>query len=271
MPAPSLVLLAAGMGSRFGGLKQLAPVGPCGEAIFDYTVRDAEAAGVSHVVVIVRPEIRAEIEQHVITAWPSSVDVDWVIQEVPPSRSKPLGTGHAVLATRPVVDGPFLVLNADDHYGAGCLPLVVAHLTESDEHALAGFKVSRTMLGEGPVNRGRVWVDADNAVTGVAEGRVTTHPDGSLTWEGAGQTDRLAGDEPVSMNLWGFQQSLYDWLEREWEAFMVGEDNEFLLPSVVDAMIRAETVRLLPCDDWCLGVTHADDLPLIQAAAKDWG
>ena len=270
MAVPSLVLLAAGMGSRFGGLKQLAPVGPRGEAIFDYTVRDAEAAGISHVVVIVRAEIRAQIEQHVATAWPRTLDVDWVVQDVPPDRAKPLGTGQAVRATRSVVDGTFLVLNADDHYGAGCLPLVVNHLAGTDEHALVGFAVARTLLGTGPVNRGRVWVDAGNAVTGVAEGRVVRHPDGSLTWEGAGRIDPLAGDEPVSMNLWGFQPSFFDWLDRLWAEFVPGVDNEFLLPAAVDAMIGSETVRLLPTDAGCLGVTHADDLPLIQAAAKDW-
>lgn len=258
------------MGSRFGGLKQLAPVGPGGEAIFDYTVRDAQAAGVSHVVVIVREEIRVQIEQHVADAWPRTLDVDWVVQEVPPHRSKPLGTAHAVRATRHLVDGTFLVLNADDHYGAGCLPAIVTHLTETDEHALTGFEVARTLLGTGPVNRGRVWVDGENAVTGVAEGRVVRNADGSLSWEGAGRTDHLTGAEPVSMNLWGFQPSFFDWLDRLWTQFVPGTDNEFLLPSVVDAMIGSETVRLLPTDAWCLGVTHAEDLPLLQAAAKDW-
>src|SRR5579864_6620205 len=98
------------MGSRFGGLKQLAPVGPAGEAIFDYTVRDAQAAGLTHVVVIVREEIQDQIAAHVARAWPAGLDIDWVVQEVPPHRSKPFGTADAVRATRPAVDGPFLVL-----------------------------------------------------------------------------------------------------------------------------------------------------------------
>lgn len=271
MTAPTLVLLAAGMGSRFGGLKQLAPVGPAAEAIFDYTVRDAQAAGITHVVVIVREEIRDQIAAHVARAWPAGLDIDWVVQEVPPHRSKPFGTADAVRATRPAVAGPFLVLNADDHYGAECFAPIAAHLARTTEHALVGFRVDHTLLGAGPVNRGRVWADADNTVTGVAEGRVEIGPDGGLTWSGSDRTDRLAGDEPVSMNLWGFQPSLYDWLDQAWAEFPRDGDAEFLLPSVVDQLRTKETVRLIPTDAWCLGVTHPDDLPLLQAAAKDWG
>jgi len=272
--APTLVLLAAGMGSRFGGLKQLAPVGPDGEAIFDYTVRDAAAAGIEHVVLIVRDEIRAAIGEHVARRWPATLSVEWVTQESPRHRAKPLGTAHAVLATRPAVDGPFLVLNADDHYGESSFPALADHLARTAEHALVGFRVSRTLLGDGAVNRGRVWAGPDGSVTGVAEGRVDRDPTGALTWTGAGRTDRLAGDEPVSMNLWGFQPSLYGWLQQAWDEFadagLDHTDAELLLPTVVDAMIAGgETVRLLRTDEWCLGVTHADDLPRLQAVARN--
>ncbi|GAC1306943.1 MAG: sugar phosphate nucleotidyltransferase [Acidimicrobiales bacterium] len=273
----TLVLLAAGMGSRFGGLKQLAPVGPNGEAIFDYTVRDAQAAGVDRVVLIVRDEIREAISDHVARRWPGDLEIEWVLQQTPAGRAKPLGTAHAVLATRPTVGGPFLVLNADDHYGSECFPEIVAHLTTTSEHVLAGFRVDRTLLGPAPVNRGRVWAEADGAVTGVAEGRVEVGSGGALTWTGQGRVDHLRGDEPVSMNLWGFQPSLFDWLQRAWEDFgarhLDRTDAELLLPTVVDAMLTSglETVRLLPTEAWCLGVTHADDLPLIQAvAANGW-
>ncbi|GAC1597335.1 MAG: sugar phosphate nucleotidyltransferase [Acidimicrobiales bacterium] len=273
----TLVLLAAGMGSRFGGLKQLAPVGPNGEAIFDYTVRDAQAAGVDRVVLIVRDEIREAISDHVARRWPGDLEIEWVLQQTPAGRAKPLGTAHAVLATRPTVGGPFLVLNADDHYGSECFPEIVAHLTTTSEHVLAGFRVDRTLLGPAPVNRGRVWADADGRVTGVAEGRVETRSDGGLEWTGAERTDRLGGHEPVSMNLWGFQPSLYSWLDQAWKDFVAdgldAGDAELLLPTVVDDMLTSgmETVRLLPTEAWCLGVTHADDLPLIQAvAANGW-
>ena len=214
------------------------------------------------------------IAGHVSRRWPSDLEVDWVIQEVPPGRPKPLGTGHAVLATRDAVQGTFLVLNADDHYGAACFPQITRHLGSTAEHALMGFRADHTLLGDQPVNRGRVWADPDGTVTGVAEGRIEIGSDRALTWTGESRSDRLRGDEAVSMNMWGFQPSLYAWLERAWDDFcdrgLHRTDAELLLPAVVDAMLAGgEPVRMLPTEAWCLGVTHADDLPLIQAAARN--
>jgi len=279
MAAPTLVLLAAGMGSRFGGLKQLAPVGPDGEAIFDYTINDAVAAGIDRVALIVRTEIRDAIAGHVAARWPSSVSVEWVLQDIAAGdagvgRTKPLGTAQAVLATKTVIDGPMLVLNADDHYGAAVYAQVVSHLEGGTEHALAGFQVAHTLLGSRPVNRGRVWAGEDGLLDEVVEGRVDTADDGSLTWSGNGRVDTLHGDEPVSTNLWGFQPSVFRWLEDAWSTFvaekMPAAGAELLLPTVVDHMVAGgEPVRLLATDEWCLGVTHADDLPVLQGIARN--
>lgn len=278
---PALVLLAAGMGSRFGGLKQLAPVGPAGEAILDYTVTDALAAGIDRVVLVVRSEIREAIADHVRRRWPASVSVDWVLQDEAAGphgrgRAKPLGTAQAVLATQRAVEGPFLVLNADDHYGAPALGLVAGHLAAGREHALAGFPVAHTLLGPRPVNRGRVWAGEDGLLDEVVEGQVDRSDGGVLTWSGAGTVEHLEGHELVSMNLWGFQPSVFRWLQQEWDDFigagLAATGAELLLPSVVHHMVAGgEQVRLLPTDEWCLGVTHADDLPLIQAIAlRGW-
>jgi NDP-sugar pyrophosphorylase family protein len=259
---PSLVIMAAGLGSRFGGLKQLAPVGPQGEAILDYSAYDAVASGFDHVVLVVRSEIEPEVRRHIDGRWPPALRVDLVCQDKEPSvvglaRQKPLGTAHAVLSTRTVVDGPFAVVNADDLYGPGCYRLILDHFGsgEGGEHALVGFRLGDTVAaGSGPVMRGLCEQDDDGHLVTITETLIS----GSLAC--------VSADMLVSMNVWAFQPDIFDGLAEAVTAFLAAGqgagDAEVLLPTVVGDLIAhgRAVVRVLPATDRWVGLTYATDL-----------
>ncbi|HEV7535670.1 MAG TPA: NTP transferase domain-containing protein [Acidimicrobiia bacterium] len=293
MAAPTLVLLAAGMGSRFGGPKQIAPIGPGGSALIDYAARDATAAGFGRLVLIVRGEIAEAVERHVAGHWPPGLRPEYVRQDLEPAavaavaagRSKPLGTAHALLAAAPVVgDGPFGVANADDLYGPAAYARLAAHLAGGGGHALVGYRLAATLLGDRPVNRALCQVDsATGRLTGVVEGAVHVGDGGSgpgrrLTWRPVGAPESearpMTGDEPVSMNLWGFTPEIVPVLRAAFTAFEAGggipAGQELFLPNVVGEGLGAPPgegldVTLLVSEGRCLGVTHPDDVPLLQA------
>jgi hypothetical protein len=262
--------MAAGLGSRFGGLKQLAPVGPHGEAILDYSANDAVAAGFDHVVLVVRSEIEPEVRGHIEGRWPPALRVDLVCQDLDASvaglaRQKPLGTAHAVLSSRPVVDGPFAVVNADDLYGPGCYRLIIGHFAAQSavapgagvgaEHALVGFRLADTVApGSGPVMRGLCQQDAGGHLVTITETLIN---------------ESMAGVSPdmlVSMNVWAFQPDIFDGLAGAVTAFLeAGQgagDGEVLLPTVVGDLIAGgrAVVRVLPATDRWVGLTYATDL-----------
>ena len=204
------------MGSRFGGPKQIAPLGPGGSALIDYAARDATGAGFGRLVLIVRGEIAEAVESHVRNHWPGEIRPEYVRQDLEPAavaaaaagRVKPLGTAHALIAASAALDGPFGVANADDLYGASAFRRLGAHLASGGGHALVGYRLANTLLGDRPVNRALCEVDTDGNVTGIVEGAVHVADDSELTWRpvGAPEADArvMKGDEPVSMNLWGF-------------------------------------------------------------------
>jgi hypothetical protein len=287
--APTLVLLAAGMGSRFGGPKQIAPIGPGGSALIDYAARDAMAAGFGRLVLIVRGEIAEAVESHIDRHWPAELRPEYVRQDLEPAavtaraagRQKPLGTAHALVAAGPSLeDGPFGVANADDLYGASAFAMLAQHLRQGGGHALVGYRLANTLLGDRPVNRALCEVGADGNVTGIVEGAVHVDGDGDrdpeLTWRpiGAPEADAriMKGDEPVSMNLWGFTPAILDVLNNAFAAFSAGDGiaagEELFLPNVVGEHLRSAggdlTLTMLLSDDRCLGVTHPDDVPLLQ-------
>jgi hypothetical protein len=282
--APTLVLLAAGLGSRFGGPKQIAPIGPGGAALIDYAACDAVAAGFGRLVLIVRGEIAEAVESHVQRHWPGDVRPEYVRQDLEPSavaatssgRAKPLGTAHALVAAASFLDGPFGVANADDLYGASAFKLLAAHLAGDGGHALVGYRLANTLLGDRPVNRALCQVDPDGRLTGIVEGAVHVG-DGAegLTWRPLGAPEEAAvvmkGDEPVSMNLWGFTPEIVPVLAEAFSAFEAGggiaAGEELFLPTVVGQHLGEEglDVTVLVSDDRCLGVTHPDDVPLLQA------
>jgi hypothetical protein len=283
MTPPTLVLLAAGMGSRFGGPKQIAPIGPGGSALIDYAARDAVAAGFGRLVLIVRGEIAEAVESHVDRYWPAEIRPEYVRQDLEPAavaavaagRVKPLGTAHALVAAAPKLDGPFGVANADDLYGASAFKMLAGHLAGGGGHALVGYRLANTLLGDRPVNRALCEVDLDGNVTGIVEGAVNVEGDG-LTWRPIGAPDSEAramkGDEPVSMNLWGFTPEIVPVLQEAFAEFSSGDrivaGEELFLPNVVGGHLRSAggdlTVTMLVSDDRCLGVTHPDDVPLLQ-------
>jgi hypothetical protein len=283
--APTLVLLAAGMGSRFGGPKQIAPIGPGGSALIDYAARDAVAAGFGRLVLIVRGEIADALDSHVQRHWPGDLRPEYVRQDREPAavaataagRAKPLGTAHALVAAAPLLDGAFGVANADDLYGASAFELLGGHLAGGGGHALVGYRLANTLLGDRPVNRALCQVDPAGRLAEIVEGAVHVgDAGGGLTWRpiGAPEDEALAmkGDEPVSMNLWGFTPDIVPVLTEAFAAFEqsggIAAGEELFLPNVVGRHLGPPTgldVTVLVTDAHCLGVTHPDDVPLLQA------
>ena len=281
-----LVVMAAGAGSRFGGLKQLVPVGPGGETLTDYAVYDAWQAGIRRAVFVVRPEMEREFHETLGRRYASRLEVVYahqVVRDVPAGaavsslRSKPWGTGHAVRAARRVVSRPFVVINADDWYGADGFAKVAAFLSAGEGRperwALVVFRLRNTLSGHGTVSRGICTTSGDGKLLGVAE-----HTDlraGTRRILGkspAGDLCTFTGDEPVSLNLWGFTPSLFPELERGFERFLAERggdpEAEFYLPAAVDAAlgVRRAEVSVLPTEEEWFGVTYREDLPRVRAA-----
>jgi hypothetical protein len=281
MPAPALVLLAAGLGSRFGGPKQLAPIGPAGDALLDYTAREALDAGFERLILIVRGEIVDAVESHINSRWPAEVRPELVRQDLEPvavaaaraGRTKPLGTAHAVLTAAAHLDGPFGVANADDIYGASALGALAQHLAAGGGHALVAYHLANTLLGDRPVNRALCRVGPDGKLAGIIEGEVRSDG-GRLTWAPIGAPDSeslaMTGQEPVSLNLWGFTPAFVPVLAEAFAVFAAGNaiasGVELYLPTVVgERLIGAGMdVDVLVTEEHCLGVTHPDDVPLLQ-------
>lgn len=279
----TLMVLAAGIGSRYGGLKQIDPVGPNGEVILDYSVFDALRAGFNRVVFVIRHDIEAAFRETILSRYEGRVDVALAYQEldmlpegfpVPEGRVKPWGTAHAVLCGEPAVNGPFAVINADDFYGEDSYRVLARFFAETkpstpDLYSLVGFKLRNTLSPHGTVARGVCFADDDGnlkvaeemtAIEALPGGLArNTYPNGS--------TRDLTGDEPVSMNMWGFYPSLYTHLRPEFEAFLQGTAGqpkaEFLIPFAVTNMIRSSVARcrILPTSSTWFGVTYREDKP----------
>ena len=270
------MILAAGVGSRFGGPKQLSPVGPSGETLLDYAIYDAVRAGFRRVVFVIRRELGDALRAHVAHVTCGSVPVDYVEQRIPEGRAKPFGTGHAVLATRDAVDGPFAVCNADDYYGPSAYRLLAEHLTSeaSPEHALVGYRLDTTLSEYGGVARAIASCGPDGLVTRLVEVKdIKGLGLGIRGWGAAGEQFEFTGDEQVSMNVWGFTSDVFAALEEQFAAFLAAPhqppDAELLLSTALDAQVTAGRARLRvlpapPSDRW-LGMTFAADVPAVRA------
>ena len=269
----ALVVLAAGLGSRFGGLKQLAPVGPKGEAILDYNILDANRAGIDRVVMIVRSEILERMRDH-LTRFHPGADVTYVLQDDSdaPKRDKPWGTAHALLCASPHLPGRFLVVNADDRYGPNAIEAAVAALEAGGDHVLVGYPIAATLPEHGSVSRARCQADEHGHLEfleechGVHRGEHGLRADGGPLPEGT----------LVSMNLWGFQASLTAHLRPHWQRFLAAHagdaKSEFLLPTLVADLMRSgdARVRLVRTGDAWVGLTNPDDLPVVQAQVREF-
>lgn len=289
MKEPVLVIMAAGMGSRFGGLKQITSVDKKGHIIIDFSMYDAWKAGFRKVVFIIKHEIEADFKAVVGYRMEQYFDVKYVFQEVdkipegfsvPEGRTKPWGTAHAIACAKDAIDGPFAVLNADDYYGANAMTTIFNFLQEEhqpNEHAMVGYLVRNTVTESGYVSRG-VCTVKDGLLQEVTE---RTHiekrgDDAAYTEDGENYVD-LPGDTIVSMNLWGFQHELLDEFVNGFPAFL--EENlpknplkcEYFLPSVVNAQLQkgAGSIRVLPTKDVWYGVTYSEDLQSVVDAIED--
>lgn len=259
---PPLVVLAAGRARRYGGCKPLAPVGPHGEAVIDLVASDALAAGFGTIVLVLGPSTGPAIRYHVERTWPEWVDVHFALQP------EPLGTVNAVLsASDHVGDTPYGVGNADDIYGqAGCT-LLAEHLAGATTNALVGYRLADAIVGHSPVTRGICQVSSDGNLLGVDERRqVTATAEGGFVSADGREPSSLSPDARVSMNLWGFTPDFHKALQVAMDAATdASEEAEVLLPEVVAGSLGSHTFSVLEAQGRCIGVTHPDDLGLVQA------
>ena len=288
MAEPILLILAAGRGSRYGGLKQMDPVGPGGEVILDYSIFDARRAGFKRVVFLIKHEIEADFRERVGQRIERFMDVQYAFQQlekipapyaVPEGRTKPWGTGHAVLCCKELLDAPFAVVNADDYYGPGAFQAAYDALVAMDgashDYVMVGYRLKNTLSEHGHVSRGVCDVDEKGLLRGITERtHIIASCDGPLYTEDGETYRRLAPDSLVSMNMWGFAPSLLRTLEQEFPAFLAkaAAENplkaEYFLPTVVDGMLRRgeATARVIPCPDRWQGVTYPEDKPIVKTA-----
>ncbi len=277
MTAPTLLVLAAGMGSRYGGLKQLDPVGPKGETLLDYSVHDAIRAGFTRVVFLIRRDIEKEFRNKVGARYDGKVPVAYAFQELsdlpggfspPAGRTKPWGTSHAVWCARDVVTGNFAAINADDFYGAQTFRVMAEFLRGTDagmrpaQFAMAAFRLGRTLSEHGTVARGICEVGPDELLRSIEElTDIARQSDGGITASGR----VLAEETPASMNFWGFNPQVFPLLEKELLRFLAadgGSDKaECYLPSAVTGMMASgeAQVRVLPTSSDWFGVTYRED------------
>jgi UTP-glucose-1-phosphate uridylyltransferase len=280
---PTLVIMAAGIGSRYGGLKQIDPVGPSGEIVLDYSVYDAIQAGFGKVVFIIRPDIEEAFKEVIGHKLDGRIKVEYVYQttdklpggfSVPEGRTKPWGTGQAVLMAKPVVHEPFAVINADDFYGRESLRVVADRLKAADvngtDFCMAGFYIKNTLSPHGGVARGWCDVKDGNLQHIVERFNIERKPDGVIRCDGG----EMADDDMVSMNTWGFTPKLFDFLEHGFEDFLAQKGtelkSEFYLLEVVDGMIQRgdAEVAVLPTNEKWMGVTYADDKPQVMSGIR---
>jgi NDP-sugar pyrophosphorylase family protein len=260
--------MAAGRGSRFGGMKQVAGLGPSGESLFDYAVYDAVQAGLADAVFVVSEESREAVAKHISAGLGKHVEVRYALQEAG-ARPKPWGTGQAVLVACAEVRGSFGVINADDFYRRRSFELLAEALESGEDHVNVAFRLQDTLSSHGGVSRGLCLVDDNGLLTGIQELHDVRQENGKiLNDEGV----ELTGDESVSMNLWGFRSSFCDVLSREFDRFRqrVGEDDqksEFLIGDAVDALPRhgAARVRVVRTPEHFLGVTYQEDVEGVRA------
>ncbi|MBE7040769.1 MAG: nucleotidyltransferase [Ruminococcaceae bacterium] len=274
----TLAVMAAGMGSRFGGLKQIEPVGPDGEIIIDYSVYDAKQAGFDKVVFIIKKEIAKDFREVMGKRIEKMIDVDYAFQEldklpagfsVPDGRTKPWGTGHAILCAKDLIDTPFAVINADDYYGSYAYQTMAEHLKAGTaDYSMVGFLLKNTLTENGTVARGVC--EAENGYLKTITER-TKIQDSKYTEDGENWI-QLPEDTIVSMNLWGFDTSIFTYLEQGFDAFcktrLTEEKSEFFLPSVVDGLIQSgeKKVRVLSTPEKWYGVTYREDKEMVKRA-----
>ena len=284
---PTLLVLAAGIGNRYGGLKQIDPIGPSGETFIDYSIFDALRAGFGKAVFVIRKSIEQPFRESIGRRFEKRLEIGYAFQELdalppgflpPEGRSKPWGTAHAILMGAGLVREPFAVLNGDDFYGKNSFQALGEFLRRGgapEDYAMVGFRLRNTLSEHGSVSRGVCrFGDGDLLRDVVERTEVAREGDGASFVEKGGERGRLTGDELVSMNMWGFAPSLFDHLRSQFAEFLAqrGADlkAEFFIPSVVTRLIEAgrARVQVLKTPDTCFGVTYKEDKPLVAAKVR---
>ncbi|AHC16561.1 nucleotidyltransferase family protein [Salinispira pacifica] len=285
---PTLLILAAGMGSRYGGIKQIEPVGTNGEIILEYSIFDAIRAGFGKVVFVIRRDIKDDFDKHVLPRFSDRIPCEYVFQEmddlpagfsVPEDRSKPWGTAHAVLAARDVLKEPFAVINADDFYGKDAYRVMGEFLASRNgtdrEYAMVGYQLMKTVSENGTVSRGICQVDEQGCLTGMTEhtklekksGHVLSHLDD-------GSSKRFTGDEAVSMNLFGFTPAVLPRMQEMFASFLrsTGPDlkSEFYIPTVANDAVNSgdASMKVLRSSAEWFGITYQEDRPGVVSSIQ---
>ena len=283
---PTLLILAAGIGSRFGGLKQATGVGPSGEAILDYSIYDAVRAGFGKVVFVIRKDILDDMQRIFFDKWKDKIEVDYVFQEVddlpggfkpPAERTKPWGTGHAIWVARNKIKEPFCMINADDFYGRRSYELAAGFLKNMDNllygrYALIGYILKNTLSEHGFVSRAEGETNPDGTLKSITE-RLKIKREGRevVFQDDQGETRAISENTLVSMNIWAFMPSLFKYLDEEIIGFLKENSTslkaEFLLPNLIDKLIKAGTVEIpvIPTEAQWFGMTYKEDLEMVRA------
>lgn len=285
---PTLLILAAGMGSRYGGLKQIDGVGPHGETIIEYSIYDAIRAGFGKVVFVIRPDIEEAFKEVISTKFADQIEIAYAFQEITtpiegitefPERQKPWGTAHAVLVAKDKIQEPFAVINADDYYGITGFKTMADFLTTAcreDNFAMVAYMLQNTLSDHGTVSRGVCEMDAENNLTDVVE-RFKVHKEGAKIFCEDEEGTKIELPDPntlVSMNFWGFHPAIFDVMREQFVEFV--KENldkpkaEFFIPLVVNRQIKSHTakVAVLSNDEQWYGVTYKEDKAAVQEAFK---
>lgn len=279
----TLLVMAAGMGIRYGGLKQLYAFGPNEETIIDYSIYDAISAGFSKVIFVIRKEIEEEFKSTILKRISPFIKIDYVYQEIsscvpsnisiPKDRKAPWGTAHAVLVAREKIKGPFAVINGDDFYGRTSYKVIADFLrSNSNQYALIAYQLKKTLSEHGFVSRGVCNIDSYGNLQSITEHtKIAQDAENHfIDWQPNGKHIQLTGNEMVSLNLWGFQPTFFDFLGKKFEEFLMlksqEDKGEFYLPSAVDAAINENvaSIAVLPTSENWFGVTYKEDSEIVK-------
>lgn len=289
MTRPTLLILAAGMGSRYGGLKQLDAMGPMGETMLDYAVQDAISAGFAKIVFVIRRDFEAEFHKHISSRYDARIDLQFAYQSLedlpagftpPPARTKPWGTAQAIYAARNIIAEPFAVINADDFYGKESYEILAKQLSEEDPTTLSismvGYQLAKTLSPHGSVNRGVCQLHKNKLKTVEEYTNIAANAAGVVIGKNLkGDRQVLSSHTVVSMNCWGFTPQIFAAIEAHFIAFLKERGSEMksecYIPTVVDELIhtgQAECQVMLTCSPW-FGVTYPEDKERVVASLKE--
>ncbi|MBY0479489.1 MAG: nucleotidyltransferase [Chitinophagaceae bacterium] len=284
---PTLLILAAGMASRYGSMKQIEGFGPAGETIMDYSIYDAIRAGFGKVVFIIRKDFADQFKAIFEPRLKGRIEIDYVYQElssfvdgfdIPASRVKPWGTAHAVLCAKDVIKEPFAVINADDFYGRDAFEKAAAFLTTDcnpEQHAIIGYNLAKTLSANGTVSRGVCEVNAEGDLASITERTKIYAEDNRIVYEDAAGKHEVPYDSSVSMNFWCFDDSVFYLTKQLFKTFLKEHGNEekseFFIPLVADSYIKEELgiIKVIPTSSQWFGVTYKEDAPGVQESVNN--